>query len=110
MPDDAAFALADVFLGGFDAEVLVDAGQFFDAAIEENEIVHELDKAVFGADFEEVFVEFEAGIVLFVFFPAEEEFFFRADCAVFEAFGIVAREDELDGAEEWRVELRLLRL
>jgi hypothetical protein len=39
VPDDAAFTVLDVGLGGFDAEVLVDAGELFDAAVEEDEVV-----------------------------------------------------------------------
>jgi hypothetical protein len=108
VPDDAALAIFDVGLGGFDAEVLVDAGEFLFACIEEDEVLEEIDEAGFGADFEQVFVEFVAAVVLFVFFPGEEVFFFGADRAVVQSFGVVSGEDELDGAEECADEFGLL--
>jgi len=86
VPDDAALAIADMRLGGLDAEVLVDAGEFFGAAVEQDEVVEQVDEAGLGADFEQVFVEFVAAVVLFVFFPGEEVFFGGADCAVAQSF------------------------
>ena len=86
MPDDAAalsfYGIANVGLGGFDGEVLVDAGEFLFACVEEDEVVDEVEEAGFVAEFEEVFVEFVAGVVGFVFFPGEEVFIFGADRAV----------------------------
>ncbi len=110
VPDDAAAfmvlgVILNVGLGGFDAEVLVAAGEFFNAAVEEDEVVEEVEEAVLFAEFKEVFVEFVTAIVLFVFFPFEEVFFGGADRAVLQAFGVVAGEDELDGAEEGADEL-----
>ena len=40
MPDDPALLLAHVLLRGLDAEVLMNAGQLLDAAVEEYEVVH----------------------------------------------------------------------
>lgn len=108
VPDDAALTIADVRLGGLDAEVLVDAGEFFDACVEEDEVAEDIEEAGFSADFEQVFVEFVAAVVLLVFFPGEEVFFGGADRAVAQSFGVVACEDDLDGAEEGADEFGLL--
>ena len=51
VPDDAALTIADVRLGGLDAEVLVDAGEFLLAAVEEDEVVEEIEEAMFFAEF-----------------------------------------------------------
>jgi len=90
VPDDAAFLGTDVGLGGFDAEVLVDARKFFAACVEKDKIIDEFEEARFVAEFEKIFVEFIAGIVFLVFFPCEEVFGFGADGAVAESFGVVA--------------------
>lgn len=89
-----------MLLGGFDAEVLVDAGEFFCSTIEEDKVVDQFQNALLIAEFEQIFVEFVVGILLFVFFPGEEVFLFGADGAVAKSFGIIASKDELDGAEE----------
>jgi hypothetical protein len=108
VPDDAAFLAADVVLGGFDAEVLVDSGEFLFAAVEEDEVVDQFGEAGFVAEFEQVFIEFVAGVVFFVFFPFEEVFFFGADRPMLQSFGVVSGEDDLDGAEEAADEVGLL--
>ncbi len=108
VPDDAAFVVADMFLGGFDSEVLVAAGEFFDASVEEDEVLDEVEEAVWFAEFEQVFVEFVGAVFGFVFFPGEEVFFGGADGAVAQSFGIVSGEDQLDGAEECADEFGLL--
>lgn len=90
MPDDAPLTIVDVGLGGFDAEVLVDAGEFLFACVEEDEVVDEVEKSGFVAEFEEVFVEFVTSVVGFVFFPGQEVFIFGADRAVAESFGVVS--------------------
>ena len=100
VPDDAALPLADMLLGGFDAKILMGARQFLDAAIEQDEIVHQLNEAMFLAEFEQVLIQFEAGVVFFVFFPVEEVFLRCADRPVFQAFAVIAGKDELDCAEE----------
>ena len=51
VPDDAVFFVEDVGLGGFDAEVLMDAGEFLLAAVEEDEVVEEVEEAMFFAEF-----------------------------------------------------------
>ena len=108
MPDDATLTIMDVGLGGFDAEVLVDAGEFLFACVEEDEVVDEVEESGFVAEFEEVFVEFVASVVGFVFFPGKEVFIFGADRAVTESFGVVSGQDELNGAEEALNEFGLL--
>ena len=104
VPNDATLALAHVCLGGLDAEVLVDARQFFVAAVEEDEVVQEFEQAVFAAQFEQVFVEFEAGVIVGVLFPGEVVFFFGADRAVTQALGVVTGKDKLVGSKEPLVE------
>ena len=76
-----------------------------DAAIEEDEIVHQLDQPLLGADLEQVFVQLEAGIVLFVFLPSQELLFRSSHRAVLHSFGVIAGEDALHGAEERRVHI-----
>ena len=105
MPDDAALALAHMLLSRFDTEVLMDTRQFLDTAIEQYEIVDQLDQPSFMAELQQVLIQFEAAIVLFVLFPLQKEFFLRADRAVLEPFGIVPGEYELNCAEEPLVEL-----
>ena len=46
VPDDAALLLAHVRLRRLDAEVLVRPRQLLDAAVEEHEVVHQLDQPV----------------------------------------------------------------
>ena len=70
--------------------------------------MHQLDQPIFGAHLEEVFVQLEPGVVLFVFLPTQEILLLCTDRAVLQSFGIIAREDELHGAEKGCVELRLL--
>jgi len=41
VPDDAIFPAMDVFLGGFDAKVLVMATNLFDAIVKDDEVVEE---------------------------------------------------------------------
>jgi type I restriction enzyme M protein len=47
VPDDAALALAHVFLRGLDAEKLVNARQFFHAIVEQHEVVDQFEQRVF---------------------------------------------------------------
>ena len=107
VPDDAALSLTDMLLRGFDAKILMSARQFLDA-VEQNEVVHQFEQAILLAELEQVFVQFEAGVVFFVFLPLEEVFFLGADGSVLQSFAVVAGKDELHGAEEPLVEFRLL--
>ena len=108
VPDDAALVLSDMLLCCLDAEILVHSRQLLHTAIEEHEVVHQLDQPVFAAHLEQVFVQLEAAVILLVFLPLEEILLRRADSAVLQALGIIACKDELHGAEEPFVELRLL--
>ncbi len=107
VPDDAALPLTDMFLRGFDAEVLMGARKFLDA-IEQNEVVHQFDEAIFLAELEQVFIQFEAGVILFVFLPVEEVFFRCGNCPIFQAFAIIARKYELDRGKEPLIEILAL--
>ena len=91
-----------------DAEILMHARQLLHAAVEEHEVVHQLDQPVLVAHLEQILVELEAAVVLFVLLPLQEILLRRADGPVLQALGVVAREDELHRAEEPGVELRLL--
>ena len=108
VPDNAALAFAHVALGGLDAEILVDARQFFNAAIEEHEIVQQFDEPLLGAHLEQVLIELEAGVVLFVLLPLQEVLFFGTDSPVAQPFGIASGEDELHRAEEAFIEFGAL--
>ena len=108
MPDDAALVLVHMFLRGLDAEILVHAGQLLHAAVEQHEVVHQLDEAGLAAHLQQVLVQLVAAVVGLVFLPGQEEFLRRANGAVLHAFGIVTRHHQLHGAEEPGVEFRLL--
>ena len=97
-----------MLLRGLDAEILVHPRQLLDAAVEQHEVVHQLDQPVLAAHLEQVLVQLEAAVVRFVLLPLQEILLRRADGAVLQALGIVAGEDELHGAEEPLVELGLL--
>ena len=98
----------DMLLRGLDAEILVHARQLLHAAVEQHEVVHQLDQPLLGAHLEQVLVQLEAAVVRLVFLPLQEILLRGADGAVLQPLGVVAREDELHRAEEPRVELRLL--
>ena len=104
MPDDAALLLADMFLGSFDAKILMSARQFLDAAIKENKVVQQFDEAFLLAEDEQVFIELEAGIVCLVFLPGQEVFFLGGDRPIFQALAVVAGKNKLNGGKEPFVE------
>ena len=106
VPDDAAFALADAVLGGFDGCELVGTGDFLSAAVEDDEITNQVKKSRFFAEFSERSIEEGAccercGVLSF---PGDKHLCIGSDRAVVESLGVVACEDELDGAEEAFVE------
>ena len=100
VPDDAALMVTHVPLRRLDGEILVHARQLFHAAIEEHEIVHQLDQPFLVAHLEQILVQLEAGVILLVFLPLQEILLLRTNAAVLKPFGIVASEDELHGAEK----------
>jgi hypothetical protein len=108
VPDDAALAPRDVPLGRLDAEILVGPGHLLHPAVEEDEIVHQLQQALRGAHPAQVFVELVAGVVPFVLLPPEEELLRGPGRAVAQALRIAAGEDQLDGGEKPLVELGAL--
>ena len=99
---------ANMLLRGLDPEILVHARQLLYPAVEQHEVVHQLDQPILGAHLQQILVQLEAAVVLLVLLPPQEILLRRADRAVLQALGIVAGEDELHGAEEPRVELGLL--
>src|SRR5713101_4129632 len=108
VPDDSSLVSFGIFLRGLDSDVLMHAGQLLYPAIEEDEIVEQLDKPLFVADFEQILVELEARVVLFIFLPFQEIFLGCSDCSVAQTFGIVSGENDLHRAEEPAVEAILL--
>lgn len=108
VPDDAALAAMHKLLRRLDAEILVYAWQLLHAAIEQHEVVHQLDQPLLVAHLEQVFIQLETTVVRLVFFPFQEIFFLGLDRAVLQPFGIVARKDELHRTEKPLVEFRLL--
>ena len=70
--------------------------------------MHQLDEAIFLAEFEQVFIELVAGVVFFVFFPVEKIFCFGFDRSVAQAFTVIACKHKLDGGKEPFVELFVL--
>jgi hypothetical protein len=109
VPDDAALALRiHVLLRGLDTESTDARAAVFHAAVEQHKIVHQFQQARFVAQLEQVFVELEAGVVLFVFLPLQEVLLLGADGAVLQPFGVVAGKDKLHGAEEPGIEFGLL--
>ena len=93
-----------VGLRGFDPEVLVTARQLLYAAVKQHEIVHEFDQALFGADLHQVLVQLVPCVLVFILLPRQEVLLGRTDRAVAQPFRVVAREHELNGAEEPGVE------
>ena len=88
----------DVFLRRLDAEILMHPRQLLHAAIEEHEIVQELDEPLLAAHLEQILVELEARVVRLVFLPLEEILLGRSDRPVAQALGIVPGEDDLHRA------------
>ena len=66
--------------------------------------MHQLDEPRLVAQLEQILVQLEAGVVLLVLLPLQEILFLGAHGAVLQPFGIVAREDQLHGAEKPGVE------
>ena len=82
VPNNAAFTVANVLLGGFDADILMNSRQLFYATVKENEIVHQLNQPRLGAHREQVLVQLEARIILLVFLPAQKVRLRSEDAAV----------------------------
>src|SRR5262249_7872008 len=108
VPDDAALALPRVLLRSLDAEVLVCARHLLDATIEDDEVLDELEEPLLVAQFEKVLIELVPRVVLLILFPLEEVLLLGECRAVLESLAVVPSKDELDRAEEPRVELLLL--
>ena len=71
MPDNAALLLAHMLLGRLDAEILMHARQFFHAAVEHHEVVHQFNEPILAAHLQQVFVERESAVVRLVLLPSE---------------------------------------
>ena len=111
VPDDPAFATADVLPGLLHAEVLVVPADLLDAGVEDHEVVDEFEQAVGRAEVAEFGEEGGSGGVVVGgagFLPAEPVLLPGLDHAVAQPLGVVARHDELYGAEERLDELLLL--
>ena len=111
VPDDSAFASADVLPGRLHPEVLVVTADLLGAGVEDHEVVDQFEQAVGGAEVAEFGEEGGSGGVVVGgvgFLPAEPVLLRGLDHAVAEPFGVVARHDELHGAEERLDEVLLL--
>jgi len=108
VPDDAALALVGVPLRGLDAEILVHSRHLLDAAVEQHEIVHQLDQPILAAHLQQVLVQLVAAVVGLVFLPLQEELLRCIDGAVLQTFRVIAGKHELHRAEKPLVERRLL--
>ena len=91
-----------------DSEILVYARQLLYPAVEQHEVVHQLDQSILGAHLQQIFVQLEAAVVLLVLFPPQKVFLRRPHSAVLQALRVVAGEDELHCAKESLIELGLL--
>ena len=113
MPDDAAFVRLDSRLCLFDAEELIVAADFFDAFVEDDEIVQKVEKAVRLEDAVKLPIQLTrhgstdiidrtrigvAGILEIL--PLQIVFLRRHDSPIAETFAVVSRHAELDGREE----------
>ena len=108
MPDDAALESLHENLRCFDAEILVHTRQLLHPAIEDHEVVQQLDEPIFAAHLEQILVELEARVVVLVLFPLEEHLLLRADCSVTHPLRIIPGKHDLDSGEEPFVEHLLL--
>ena len=93
------------------AEVLVVTADLLDAGVEDHEVVDEFEQAVGGAEVAEFGEEGGGGGVVvggIGFLPAEPVLLAGLDHAVAQPLGVVARHDELHGAEERLDEVLLL--
>lgn len=100
--------------------------QLLYAAVEEHEVVHQLNQPILAAHPKQILVQLETGIVVLgrscavlgardigpslvgIFLPLEEILFRRADGALLQILGIISGEDALHRAEEPFIELGLL--
>ena len=108
VPDDAALMALHVGLRRLDPDILVNPRQLLDAAVEQHEVVQQLEQPILGAHLEQVFVELESGVVGLVFLPLQEVLLLGLDGAVLQTLGVVAGKHQLHGGEEPLVELLLL--
>ena len=58
-----------MLLRRLDAEILMHARQLLHAAVEQHEVVHQLDEPVLAAHLEQILVELEAAVVRLVLLP-----------------------------------------
>ena len=75
-------AAVDERLGRLDAEILMYPWQLLDTAVEQHEVVHQLNEPLLGADLEQVLVQLEAAVVRLVLFPFQKKLFFRLNGSV----------------------------
>ena len=103
VPDDPAFAAADVLPGRPHAEVLVVTADLLGAGVEDHEVVDQFEQALGGTEVAEFGKEGRGRGVVGEgtgFLPPEPVLLAGLDHAVAQPFGVVARHDELHGAEE----------
>ena len=97
-----------MLLRGFEAKVLVHTRQFFDAVVKQHKVMHQLQQALLAAQLAQILVQLVAAVVRLVFLPRQKVFGGRANGAVLQPFGVIARQNQLHRAEKPLVKLRLL--
>ena len=95
-------------LPGLDSEILMHARNFFITAIEQHEIVHQLNQPLLIAHLEQIFIQLEPAVVGLILLPFQEILLLCADGPVFQALRIIAGENKLHGAEKPLMEFGLL--
>ena len=110
VPDDAALAAGDMPAGGDRAEVLVVAAGFLHTGVEHHEVVDDFKQPIPAAklaEFAQQLVPAGFGTRL-GFLPSQPVLFRGFDEAVAQAFGLVARHQQLQRGEEGLDEFRFL--
>ena len=97
MPDYTSLESFSITLSRLDAKILVNPWKFFLAAIEDYKIMQQFKKAGFFTDLEQIFVELETGVILFILLPLQKIFLLSADRAILQPFRIVSGKNELHG-------------
>ena len=124
VPDDPALAPPDLLLRGAHAKILVVAAGLFHPGVEHQKVVDHLQKPILGAQPQQRGIQrrhprnvgqialvaaVDPVAVIRVFFaPRQPVFFLRADHAIAQPLGIIARHDHLHGGEKPLDEHRLL--
>ena len=95
MPDDSAFFSFYKILRCLQPEILVRPWKFLNAGVKNHSVVDEVGQSFFVAKFLQVFIQFIAFIIVFIFLPGKIIFCLRLNGPVTQTLGIVAGHNEL---------------